>query len=155
MAIVTAETLAELDGIDALANSIAKRERPVVRPRLPKLKASEMPDAPGWRILVLPPAIPAETEGGIALVDGTRAGMRAMDRVGMVIAIGPLAWSEKRGYPKGYREREIGDWVGFSENAGVDHWINDEDGNLVKIKSLQESDFTMLPKTAESCTVVM
>lgn len=122
---------------------------------LPKVSQDSIPEALTWRILVLPPAVPEKTESGIHLVTNTVSGMKAMRRVGCVVAKGPLAFSQARGFPDGYDPVEVGDWVGFHENAGIDLWVNGEDGNLVLIKALSEGDLVTKLKNPENFMVVL
>ena len=131
------------------------RDRVEIPVELPKLKLNEAPEALTWKVLVLPPRVPEQTRGGIVLARQSVSVMHAMNRVGCVISIGELAFSEKRGFPKDYMPIEVGDWVAYSENAGFDMWAADEDGNLVKVKILSESDFGAKIEKPDSLMVVL
>lgn len=114
-------------------------QRPRVKPRLLKIKPADIPEVLGWRVLVLPVAIPTQSEGGIALVGDTIRHMNLSKRVGVVLAMGPLAFSKHRGFPPGEPPIQVGDWVQFHESAGVDCLMNGEEG-LVSIKYVVEAD---------------
>ena len=111
-----------------------------IKPRLPKVRAADIPQPLGWRVIVLPVAIPTETEGGIILGADSIRHMNLSRRVGVVLKLGPLAFSEKRGFPPGPPPVQPGDWVQFHEDAGVNALMNGEDGDLVSIKYVNEGD---------------
>jgi co-chaperonin GroES (HSP10) len=104
------------------------------------VRAEDIPEPIGWRVIVLPVSIPAETESGFVLAADTIRHMNLSRRVGVVLKIGPLAFSERRGFPPGEVPFAVGDWVNFHENAGVDTLMRGEDGDLVSIKFVNERD---------------
>lgn len=132
----------------------ATTPRPLVKPRLLKIAPGDIPEVLGWRVLVLPVAIPTESEGGIALVADTIRHMNLSKRVGVVLALGPLAYSERRGFPPGEAPIQPGDWVQFHELAGIDCLMNGEEG-LVSIKYLEERDVLARIRNPEAHTVMV
>ena len=111
-----------------------------LKPRLLKVRAEDIPEVLGWRVLVLPVAAPTATDSGIQLAPDSIRHMNLSRRVGVVLAMGPLAFSEKRGFPPGYEGPNVGDWVQFHENSGVDALIRGEDGDMVSIKYIPDAD---------------
>lgn len=136
------------------ASPASEFRRSEIKGQLPEIDMEQCPEALGWRVLVLPPASPEKTEAGIALVKQSVSALTAMQRIGVVISIGPLAYSTARGFVD-YHPIEVGDWVGFNENAGVDLFMQSKTGRLVKIKALSEGDLLAKIKNPSDFTVVM
>lgn len=128
--------------------------RPIVKPRLLRVKPEDIPEVLGWRVLVLPVTVPTETESGFALPADTIRHMNLSKRVGVVLAIGPLAFSERRGFPAECEPIAVGDWVQFHENSGVDALMNGPDG-LVSIKYVVEADILAKIKNPEAFMVLL
>lgn len=128
--------------------------KPIVRPRFLKVRAEDIPEVLGWRVLVLPVSIPRETDSGIHLVSDTVRHMNLSKRVGTVLAIGPLAFSERRGFPDGDVPIQVGDYVQFHENSGVDAIMNGEN-EPVAIKYLTEVDILAKIKNPEAFMVMV
>jgi co-chaperonin GroES (HSP10) len=118
----------------------APARRFLVKPKLPEIRAEDIPEPMGWRVIVLPVAIPDETESGFKLASDTIRHMNLSRRVGVVLKIGPLAFSERRGFPPGYAPIAVGDWVNFHESSGVEAMMRGRDGDLVSIKFVVEGD---------------
>jgi co-chaperonin GroES (HSP10) len=119
----------------------AAARRLMVKPKLPEIRSEDIPEPLGWRVIVLPVAIPNETESGFVLAADTVRHMNLSRRVGVVLKIGALAFSERRGFPPGYvLPINVGDWVNFHESAGVDALMRGRDGDMVSIKFLVEGD---------------
>jgi len=120
----------------------------IVKPRLPKIDPANVPEPLLWHIIVLPVAIPTETESGLTLAPDTIRHMNLSKRIGVVLGIGPLAYSQHRGFPDGYQPIEVGDWINFHEHAGVDTTMHGDEG-LVMIKYLVEKDILGKPRRPE------
>lgn len=141
--------------LTALTNDdIPTKQSGFVKPRLLKLDPKNVPEPLNWYILVQPVTIPTETESGLQIVADTVRHMNLSKRIGVVLAMGPLAYSEHRGFPADYKPIEVGDWVNFHENAGVDTTMIGGDG-LVMIKYLSEKDILGKPRNIERHMVLV
>jgi len=140
--------------VDEYLAATGKRVRTRIRPELPDIDMASVPEAFGWRIFVMPPKPPEATEGGIILADKSQEALSAMRSIGVVVAIGPLAFSEQRGY-KDYKPVEVGDWVHFNENAGASSYMADKEGRMVMLKILNEVDLNGKPKNPSDLMVVL
>ena len=90
-------------------------------------EASKLPKPTGWRILVLPHRGQGKTKGGVLLSDQTVEESQVATNVGLVLAIGPDAYSDKERFPNGPWCKEK-DWVIFARYAGSR--LNIEGGEL-------------------------
>ena len=90
-------------------------------------EASKLPKPTGWRILVLPHRGQGKTKGGVLLSDKTVEETQIATNVGLVLAIGPDAYSDKERFPNGSWCKEK-DWVIFARYAGSR--LNIEGGEL-------------------------
>ena len=90
-------------------------------------EASKLPQPTGWRILVLPHRGQGKTKGGVLLSDQTVEETQVATNVGLVLAIGPDAYSDKERFPNGAWCKKK-DWVIFARYAGSR--LNIEGGEL-------------------------
>ena len=90
-------------------------------------EASKLPKPTGWRILVLPHRGQGKTKGGVLLSDQTVEETQVATNVGLVLAIGPDAYSDKERFPNGPWCKEK-DWAIFARYAGSR--LNIEGGEL-------------------------
>ena len=90
-------------------------------------EASKLPKPTGWRTLVLPHRGQGKTKGGVLLSDQTVEETQVATNVGLVLAIGPDAYSDKERFPNGPWCKEK-DWVIFARYAGSR--LNIEGGEL-------------------------
>ena len=90
-------------------------------------EASKLPKPTGWRILVLPHRGQGKKKGGVLLSDQTVEESQVATNVGLVLAIGPDAYSDKERFPNGPWCKEK-DWVIFARYAGSR--LNIEGGEL-------------------------
>ena len=90
-------------------------------------EASKLPKPTGWRILVLPHRGQGKTKGGVLLSDQTVEETQVATNVGLVLAIGPDAYSDKERFPNGAWCKKK-DWVIFARYAGSR--LNIEGGEL-------------------------
>ena len=80
------------DKKEAVASAYISQEDKVLDPSLLELSLSErLPQPTGWRILVMPYAGKATTDGGIYIPDQTRDRETLATVVAYVLKIGPLA----------------------------------------------------------------
>ena len=90
-------------------------------------EASKLPKPTGWRILVLPHRGQGKTKCGVLLSDQTVEETQVATNVGLVLAIGPDAYSDKERFPNGAWCKKK-DWVIFARYAGSR--LNIEGGEL-------------------------
>jgi len=90
-------------------------------------EASKLPKPTGWRILVLPHRGQGKTKGGVLLSDQTVEETQVATNVGLVLEIGPDAYSDKERFPNGAWCKKK-DWVIFARYAGSR--LNIEGGEL-------------------------
>lgn len=113
--------------------------RPRVVPKLPRIDPADVPEPINYQVLVLPATIPEMSAGGIALTpDSVRHG-NLFRTIGVVLKIGPLAYSQARGYPADYAPIAVGDWVAIHEDDGVTSVMHGPDG-LVAIKYVADNE---------------
>ncbi len=68
----------------------------------------------GARILVAPYIRPSQTRGGIYLSDNTKAEDKYQGKVGLVLALGPLAFKDDDSHRFGRITPRVGDWIVYS-----------------------------------------
>ena len=90
-------------------------------------EASKLPIPTGWRLLVLPHRGQGKTKGGVILSDKTVEETQIATNVGLVLAMGPDAYSDKERFPNGPWCKK-NDWVIFARYAGSR--LNIEGGEL-------------------------
>ena len=90
-----------------------------------KEETAKLPQPVGWRILIMPYNPPKKTAGGVELPDEVHERERLATVVGLVMAVGPLAYKdpEKFGNPSDPTENwepwcKEKDWVLFGMYAG-------------------------------------
>jgi co-chaperonin GroES (HSP10) len=78
--------------------------------------ASFLPDISvmGARLLVAPYIRSKQTRGGIFLPDNTRAEDKFQGKVGLVLALGPLAFRDDETHRFGDKTPKVGDWIVFA-----------------------------------------
>ena len=76
-----------------------------------------LPNPTGWRILVLPYKGQGKTKGGIILSDTTMEERGFSTVTGLVLKVGPDAYSDKNRFPNGPWCKEK-DWIIFGRYAG-------------------------------------
>lgn len=69
-----------------------------------------------WRILVMPAVPEKVSQGGILLTDGAVETQKHLTYLGRVLALGPLAFKDKR--LEGEEPPKQGDYVAFGKYAG-------------------------------------
>jgi chaperonin GroES len=77
----------------------------------------QLPRPTGWRVLVLPYAIPKKTKSGIHMADETVEKNRLATNVGYVVSVGPDAYKDEEKFSNGAWCKK-GDWVMFGRYAG-------------------------------------
>ena len=90
----------------------------------------KLPMPTGYRILILPFTPHETTKGGIMLAKQTLDKERIATVVGLVVRLGPDAYSDKEKFPEGPWCKEM-DWVIFGRYAGARFNIQGGDMRLL------------------------
>ena len=109
-----------------------RRLKQVEKEKKPKKKPLEkmsLPKPTGWRILVLPYKAKEKTKGGIILSDKTVTESQIATNCGLVMDMGPDAYSDKDKFPNGPWCKKK-DWVLFARYAGSRIYI---DGGEIRV----------------------
>jgi co-chaperonin GroES (HSP10) len=88
-----------------------------------------LPQATGWRVIVLPYRGARKTKGGIELADQTLERQLLTTTCAYVLSVGPLAYKDEAKFPTGAWCKE-GDWIIFGRYAGARMAI---DGGEIRI----------------------
>ena len=78
---------------------------------------AKLPKPTGWRILVLPFRMKEKTKGGIIITDDVVERAQVASTCGLVLALGPDCYRDKKRYPEGPWCKK-GSWVVFARYAG-------------------------------------
>jgi len=79
---------------------------------------TNLPELPGFHVLVRPVSVKSKTKGGIFIPDSTKDDMSYLTTVGKVIALGELAYKDVDKFPNG-GWCNIGDYVCYGKHAGT------------------------------------
>jgi|TARA_R110000787_G_C13382874_1_gene441960 co-chaperonin GroES (HSP10) len=82
-----------------------------------ELKKEDLPELPGYHVLVKPVSIKQKTKGGIILPDSTKDDIAYLTTVGKVLKLGKLAYDDKAKFPLGSWCEE-GDYVAYGKLIG-------------------------------------
>ena len=82
-----------------------------------EIKKENLPQLPGYYVLVKPVSIKKQTKGGIILPDSTRDDIAYLTTVGRVLKLGDLAYADKEKFPLGSWCKE-GDYVAYGKLVG-------------------------------------
>ena len=77
-----------------------------------------LPELPGFHVLVRPVSVKSKTKGGIFIPDSTKDDMSYLTTVGKVIALGELAYKDVDKFPNG-GWCNVGDYVCYGKHAGT------------------------------------
>ena len=83
-----------------------------------KTEAAKLPVPTGWRILIMPYTPPKVTKGGIEIPDEVLDRERLAINVGLVMAVGPLAYKDESKFGSESPWCKKNDWVMFGKYAG-------------------------------------
>ena len=114
-----------------LPKHVAERRIKQVEKKSKKKPLEEMslPKPTGWRIIVLPYKAKERTKGGIILSDKTVTESQIATNCGLVMDVGPDAYSDKDKFPNGPWCKKK-DWVLFARYAGSRIYI---DGGEIRV----------------------
>lgn len=76
-----------------------------------------VPQATGWRMVILPYQGVEKTKGGLLLTDKAIEEQQLTTNVGLILSMGSDAYADKNKFPNG-PWCEKGDWVVFAKYAG-------------------------------------
>lgn len=110
---------------DAVASAEAKKEHEEQAANI----REHLPQATGWRLIVLPYRGARKTKGGIELADQTLERQQLTTTCAYVLSVGPLAYKDEAKFPTGPWCKE-GDWIIFGRYAGARMAI---DGGEIRI----------------------
>ena len=79
---------------------------------------ADLPELPGFHVLVRPLTVKNKTKGGIFIPDSTKDDMSYLTTVGRVIALGDLAYKDLEKFPNG-DWCGVGDYVCYGKHAGT------------------------------------
>jgi|TARA_R100000734_G_scaffold18701_2_gene16201 chaperonin GroES len=82
-----------------------------------KAAMDRVPQATGWRIVVLPYKGVEKTKGGLLLTDKAIEEQQLTTNVGLILNMGPDAYADKNKFPNGPWCLK-GDWIVFAKYAG-------------------------------------
>lgn len=110
---------------EAIATAEARQEH---NERVTNIR-EHLPNATGWRVIVLPYRGARKTKGGIELADETLDRQQLTTTCAYVLSVGPLAYKDEAKFPTGPWCKE-GDWIIFGRYAGARMAI---DGGEIRI----------------------
>jgi len=83
----------------------------------PRFKPNELPDLPGFHVLVQPTSIRPKTKGGIILPDRVKDDISYLTTIGKVLKIGDSAYLDKEKFPNG-PWCKVGEYVCYGKLSG-------------------------------------
>jgi len=91
---------------------------------------AKLPEPRGYRILIAIPEISVKTEGGVIIPDKIRSAEETASLVGVVLKIGPEAYSDASRFPNGAWCKE-GDFVIFRSYSGTRFKVHGKEFRLI------------------------
>ena len=82
-----------------------------------ELQDKDLPELPGYHVLVRPVSIKQKTKGGILLPDKLKDDIAYLTTVGKVLKLGNLAYKDKEKFPAG-KWCDKGDYVAYGKHTG-------------------------------------
>ena len=79
---------------------------------------TNLPELPGFHVLVKPVSVKSKTKGGIFIPDSTKDDISYLTTVGEVIALGELAYKDVNKFPNG-PWCNVGDYICYGKHAGT------------------------------------
>lgn len=101
--------------LPAMQNSIDNADW--ITPKAVKLNIKELPDIPGYHVMIRPISLREKTKGGIYLPDKVVDDISYLTTIGQVIKLGDLAYEDSEKFPKG-KWCEVGDYVCYGKHTG-------------------------------------
>ena len=91
---------------------------------------AKLPEPRGYRILIAIPEISVKTEGGVIIPDKIRNAEETASLVGVVLKVGPEAYSDASRFPNGAWCKE-GDFVIFRSYSGTRFKVHGKEYRLI------------------------
>ena len=91
---------------------------------------AKLPEPRGYRILIAIPEISVKTEGGVIIPDKIRNAEETASLVGVVLKVGPEAYSDASRFPTGAWCKE-GDFVIFRSYSGTRFKVHGKEFRLI------------------------
>jgi chaperonin GroES len=96
-------------------NDDKKKEKKKEEDKEPAME--RVPQATGWRMVILPYKGVEKTKGGLLLTDKAIEEQQLTTNVGLILSMGSDAYADKNKFPNGPWCKK-GDWVVFAKYAG-------------------------------------
>ena len=96
-------------------NDDKKKEKKKEEDKGPAME--RVPQATGWRMVILPYKGVEKTKGGLLLTDKAIEEQQLTTNVGLILSMGSDAYADKNKFPNGPWCKK-GDWVVFAKYAG-------------------------------------
>ena len=88
-----------------------------ISPENVSLTPKELPNIPGFHIIIRPVSLREKTKGGILLPDKVKDDIAYLTTVGQVLKVGDLAYKDKEKFPMG-AWCKVGDYVCYGRLTG-------------------------------------
>ena len=99
-------------------------------------KAKALPDPVGYKLLIAIPPKEEKTEGGILLPEDTRRREEAASITGMILKIGPDAYTDQERFPSGAWWKE-GDWIVMRSYTGTRIEVHAQEFRIINDDSVE------------------
>ena len=99
-------------------------------------KAKALPDPVGYKLLIAIPLKEEKTEGGILLPEDTRRREEAASITGMILKIGPDAYTDQERFPSGAWCKE-GDWIVMRSYTGTRIEVHGQEFRIINDDSVE------------------
>ena len=123
----------------------AAKSSPAVAPgtvpisKYPEIAAMPgLPEAVGWRIVIIPLKPPTKTAGGILLTDEDMWANEVLCDIGYVAAVGPSAYKDPRFGGEAWCK--VGDFVNYGRLSGKDILFRGTDDEIHRIHVCNDRD---------------
>ena len=99
-------------------------------------KAKALPDPVGYKLLIAIPPKEEKTEGGFLLPEDTRRREEAASITGMILKIGPDAYTDQERFPSGAWCKE-GDWIVMRSYTGTRIEVHGQEFRIINDDSVE------------------
>ena len=99
-------------------------------------KAKALPAPVGYKLLIAIPPKEEKTEGGILLPEDTRRREEAASITGMILKIGPDAYTDQERFPSGAWCKE-GDWIVMRSYTGTRIEVHGQEFRIINDDSVE------------------
>ncbi len=95
-----------------------------------------------WRILVDPLEPETKTKNGIEYAKGTIEEQTYLQYIGKVVSMGPLCFTKAHHFAdldgKMHRACEVGDWIVYGKNTGVQVYVKEGDYGIRRLRVIND-----------------